>query len=165
MRAATSVSLTPGCYFAGCRASPRRRPAGRAELARNPARGVGHRGDQSCLVPALAEPLDRAAETDRPDGVAAAIEDRRGDPGVADHRLLSFDGVSPLAHLVELGTQCRLAGHGATCQLRQVAAEHLRLTVGVERQKRLAGGTRVEWEDGAHFKDLQTVVRSKNVVD
>ena len=60
-----------------------RRPTGRAEVARDPARGLDHRGAELPVAAAAEDPLTWADHTDRAHGFGAAVEDRRGNAALA----------------------------------------------------------------------------------
>jgi PAS domain S-box-containing protein len=60
-----------------------RRPTGRAEVARDPARGLDHRGAELPVAAAAQDALARADDADRADGFGAAVEDRRGNAALA----------------------------------------------------------------------------------
>src|SRR5436190_9333695 len=79
-----------------------RRPALGAEVARDRARSLAD-GRRNCgFACAAVQPLPRAGDTNAADDRAVASEDRRRDADLAQHCLLTLDGIAAFAHALEL---------------------------------------------------------------
>src|SRR6266849_28031 len=84
-----------------------RGPARCAEVAGDASGGLDHGGAELLVAAAADDAFAWADDTDCADRLGAAVEDRRGDPAFAEHRLLLLNGVPSLPNCVEIAAERR----------------------------------------------------------